>query len=1147
MKTPLLRVLKGIHNCFKPAKPMVIGLLLLLSFEGWSQLDTIHYFPPIHSRQNSQIAEQYIYLSTPEVTPFVVTVVDGAGNLIGTKTISKDNPDFIYVGSGQWPATDVAVPLDSCAVTLKASGFIASAPYDFYCNVRIKAANQATSVSCKGRAALGKTFYTGSMPQVVSNSNRNFITSIMATENGTIVNVTGYNPGVVFESGGPEIYADALTLILNAGDCYVMTGYTTTAAINMTGFIGAKISSNKNIAVNTGNYMGSIHTEGFQDGGMVQIVPTYLLGTEHAVVEGEGGSVMERPLVVAIADGTQIFLNDIVAPVTTINEGEYYLIPESYFSGTLHRNMVVKTSTPAYLFQCTAANTSSATSEFNYIPPLACYLSEGIDAIPDIDRIGPTPFTGYLYIITTVGSAVTVNGSLLSTPDGPEPAVGLPDWETYKLTTTGDVRIESTGAMAAGYIAVNGNAAAGAYYAGFNFDFQVDAGPDLELCIGEEALLYGTGAGDAGVYTWDGGVLDSVAFVPGATMIYHVYGTNIEGCEDDDSVLVTVYDLPTSNAGPDEDLCDTNATTLNGNLLMADGFGLWTMVSGPSTPTFVDDTDPATDIEDLVEGTYELVWTVGNGTCPTVTDTVILNVYDMPVSNAGADQNLCDTYETNLEGNPPVGLASGIWSFESGPSVPTFSDVTDPSSLVSDLVEGSYLFIWTLTNGTCPPSGDTVTVNVYDLPTSTVGGDQNLCAIYSTDLTGNVPAGTATGLWFMEYGPSTPTFADDTDPTTTVSGLVEGTYSFIWMVNNGTCPAETDTLLIHVFDLPVSNAGPDQEICEIDATTLSASVPAGSSTGSWSFISGPSVASIADPLNPATSVSGLMEGTYTFVWTVSNGTCLSVTDTVLITLLPYPEVDFIAPITGGCEPLVVSFTNLSTPVGDDCFWEFGDGGVATGCGDVSHTYSPGVYNVTLTVTAGGCTSSKTEPAYITVVPLPEANFTLFPEKIDITNTSVEFRNHSENATIYRWSFGDGTGENGLEEPTHVFPETINATYQVRLIAENDLGCADTAYATVAFEDLLIFYVPNTFTPDGSGTNDAFSPVFTSRVDPYDFNMKIFNRWGELIFETYNMNIGWNGTYNDVLAEDGVYVWAIEFGDTNNDKKYSYKGHVNLLR
>lgn len=1127
---------------------LLVIISLSLSGSSWSQLDTIHYFPPVHSRLNSNLAEQYVYLSTPVVTPFTVTLVDGNGNFVGSTVISKDNPNSIFIGSGQFPGTDAAVPLDSCSTVLHASGFIASAPYEFYCNVRIKASFHATSIACKGRAALGKRFFTGSMPQIVSNTNRNFITSIMATENGTVVSVTGYDPGVVFESPAGGIFADALTILLNAGDTYVLTGYTTTSLSNMTGFIGAKITSNKNIAVNTGNYLGSIAGDGSQDAGMVQIVPTDLLGTEHVVVEGGGGPILERPLIVATANATIVYLNNIVAPITILNEGDYFLVPESYYSGSLHKNMVVKTSKPAYVFQCTAATTNSATSEFNFIPPLECYLTDFIDAIPDIDRIGPTVFDGILYVITVSGATITVNGATPPASAGPEPAVGLPDWETYKLAMVGDVAVQSTGAMAAGFISVNGFAGAGAYYAGFSFDFQVDGGPDLELCLGEEALLYGTGAGMGGVYDWTGGVLDSVAFVPAATGNYVVIGSDIEGCEDEDTVHITVYDLPISLAGPDQELCDTNATAMDGSIPVEDtGSGIWTFISGPSVPTIANDTAHATPITGLIEGVYEFVWEVSNGTCPPITDTMTISVYDMPISTAGPDQDLCDMSETALNGNVPPGTASGLWTVASGPGIPTFSDNTNANSLFSDLVEGTYTLLWTVSNGSCADSVDTVLINVYNLVYSAAGSDQDLCGEDEAFLAGNVPLGTATGLWTMATGPASVTFASPTSPITSVSGLEEGTYSFIWTVQNGTCPIEKDTVLINVYDAPISNAGPDQSVCELSSVALAGNVPTGSSTGLWTMASGPSAVLFSDDTSPSSSASGMTNGDYVLVWTVSNGTCPPATDTVLITIRPYPIIDISANRFIGCAPLGVAFLNLSSPSGDDCLWEFGDGSTESSCGDVYHAYGPGTFDVTLTVTSDGCSSTVTFNDYITAIEVPVANFGTFPGVINITNTTVEFNNYSTNASIYTWNFGDGTMLSSEFEPVHTYPETIGGMYEVMLIAENEFGCADTAYGSIAYEDLLIFYIPNAFTPDGTNINDTFSPVFTSRIDPDNFNLKIFNRWGEILFETYDLNEGWDGTYGGILVEDGVYIWSIEFKDTITDKKLDYRGHVTILK
>ena len=88
-----------------------------------------------------------------------------------------------------------------------------------------------------------------------------------------------------------------------------------------------------------------------------------------------------------------------------------------------------------------------------------------------------------------------------------------------------------------------------------------------------------------------------------------------------------------------------------------------------------------------------------------------------------------------------------------------------------------------------------------------------------------------------------------------------------------------------------------------------------------------------------------------------------------------------------------------------------------------------------------------------------------------------------------------------------------------------------------------FYVPNAFTPDGDYANQTFQPVFTSGYDPYDYHLQIFNRWGEIVFESYNAARGWDGHYGDGgLVDDGVYVWVIEFKDALSDKRYKNTGH-----
>ena len=90
-------------------------------------------------------------------------------------------------------------------------------------------------------------------------------------------------------------------------------------------------------------------------------------------------------------------------------------------------------------------------------------------------------------------------------------------------------------------------------------------------------------------------------------------------------------------------------------------------------------------------------------------------------------------------------------------------------------------------------------------------------------------------------------------------------------------------------------------------------------------------------------------------------------------------------------------------------------------------------------------------------------------------------------------------------------------------------------------------MPNTFTPDGDKFNQEFKPVFTSGFDPFDFEMQIFNRWGELVFQTNDHNIGWDGSYQNKLSKEGVYMYKLQFRDKVTDNKTTKQGTVNLLR
>jgi gliding motility-associated-like protein len=158
-------------------------------------------------------------------------------------------------------------------------------------------------------------------------------------------------------------------------------------------------------------------------------------------------------------------------------------------------------------------------------------------------------------------------------------------------------------------------------------------------------------------------------------------------------------------------------------------------------------------------------------------------------------------------------------------------------------------------------------------------------------------------------------------------------------------------------------------------------------------------------------------------------------------------------------------------------------------------------------------------------------------------------NTSTGAVSYTWNFGDGSGINTTANPEHEFPGLEPGNYEVMLIAESSYGCLDTAYQQVIVRDALIYYVPNAFTPDGDEFNQDFKPVFTSGFDPFSYHLTIYNRWGERIFESFDLEYGWNGTYgnNRDIVQDGIYTWTIHFKLSENDARRQIQGHVNVIK
>ncbi|MEX1190459.1 MAG: PKD domain-containing protein, partial [Brumimicrobium sp.] len=294
----------------------------------------------------------------------------------------------------------------------------------------------------------------------------------------------------------------------------------------------------------------------------------------------------------------------------------------------------------------------------------------------------------------------------------------------------------------------------------------------------------------------------------------------------------------------------------------------------------------------------------------------------------------------------------------------------------------------------------------------------------------------------------------------------------------------------------------------------------------------------------------------------SNNECVNEV-TLPITVHPKPEASFIGTNLSGCSPVcpeVTSTSLVNSPSNiDEYSWELSDGSSIQSSNPnymecfENNSGNTIIYGLELIVTTNeGCQDSHFEPNYFEIYHYPIADFYFEPEEPDVINNEIEFTNTSSYADSYDWNFYN-VGESTQINPIIEFPAEAD-DYIVRMIAATDYGCNDTARAVIEIADRLIFYVPNTFTPDNDNFNETFQPVFTSGFDPSDYTLLIFNRWGEVVFESNDTNVGWNGTYgtdnnnnNNNIVKDGTYVWKIEFRETMSDKRHVERGHVNVLR
>jgi len=374
----------------------------------------------------------------------------------------------------------------------------------------------------------------------------------------------------------------------------------------------------------------------------------------------------------------------------------------------------------------------------------------------------------------------------------------------------------------------------------------------------------------------------------------------------------------------------------------------------------------------------------------------------------------------------------------------------------------------------------------------------------------------------------------------------------ISVTDQNNCPASQDSVLIsvrNIFNESVTLEAPEV-ICEGESATLIPQFnPSPNAIGPFVYIWN-------QGLSGTDSVQVSPSTTTFYQLQIVDACTNSIVDTTRVRVSEPPTISLNDSLIEGCSPLSVQFSSES-PAGYSHHWDFGNGNTSSLPNPSQSFVNSGNlvqarYFVNYRLqNLDGCESEFDGDFEIRVNPTPLASFTLSKEFTDIDNPTVQAFGNVSNAQSFFWTFGDGDSAL-VAEPVHTYQDTGN--YTITFIKENSFGCRDTSLRTFRVEPSFEIRIPNVFTPSSGGSNggnyDPNNPdntVFFPFVEyAEEYRLSIFNRWGELIFESKDQNVGWDGYYRGELCQSDVYVYKLEVRFINGQRTTKV-GDVTLLR
>jgi gliding motility-associated-like protein len=499
--------------------------------------------------------------------------------------------------------------------------------------------------------------------------------------------------------------------------------------------------------------------------------------------------------------------------------------------------------------------------------------------------------------------------------------------------------------------------------------------------------------------------------------------------------------------------------------------------------------------------------------------------------------NNLDYYDLQVEANTE-GSALYSWELSAG-TVPQFAN--------GEFVEGIQLnpeiiattVTVTVTENGCEETASATINNPAD-PVALITPQESFCdgMVYSFE-----NESTDATFYSWDFGtPGTNDISNNFEPTFAFPDT--GYYQVMLIASSAFTCSDTTFFNFQIYGMLDPEFPPHDPQCfegnSFDFTAQGASVNTAIYT--WDFGPMANISSSSQP-NPQNIIFE-SPGWHDVQLTIAENGCVeSYTDSVWV--IANFEIEFEVEPASGCPPLTASFSGYTVAdVPVNFTWDFGDGTVSSSQ-NTNHLYTmPGIYDVTATAyTTAGCIESVTAfyPNAVIVQSPPTAGFSIEPQVLDILDPTVTITDMSSGGTECYYVTSDG-GESNSCDFNYSFLES--GIQSITQIVTNEFGCVATATGEVIINGFL-FYAPNAFTPNNDGLNDYWLPEFTG-ISKYD--IKIFNRWGDVIFESDNPAKAWTGSVHngEYFAQDGVYNYVVHAEDLVG-LPHEFVGHIVLTR